>query len=1190
MSNSTCPSTHKPVDPVPFYTSGNLNFKAHDVGWIICGFFTLIASVTSFWLIWKHLTYYTCPQQQRHIVRMLFMVPIYAIVSLLSYIFYHQAIYYQTIRDCYEAVVITSFFYLLLQYVGDTPAEQHEVFRMVKLKKWFWPLGFWKYRPDGLHFLWIMKISILQYAIVRPVCTLVAVGLQYFGLYCLESWEPWFGHIYITIAISISVSVAMYCIIQFYLPIQEELKPYSPVLKFLAVKSVVFLTFWQDSFLSILVYFGAIKQSQYMTAADIQVGINALLETFEMCIFAFLHIKAFTYVVYRPKDRKRTTRKFKALLDVFDYRDWYYQMRQSSRYMAARSKGRDYSIVEDIRREKYSHLEKALGRDRWSHLQSEWSAGKQNVPTFWKPGCEQGEDDTSTNLDSDTEKTASTRVGEGMKPRSRNTSSMRAEDETEKRMPRGNLAMRPDYDPENDDEDGPIDELSDHQSLLQSNKMSRLLPTLPRVDVASIRAPSSRMERHPELSQYHSTALEEDFEEKDDGQSRSVDVPDDIFIPRKGGRARKEASLGLGAFWRQFRERISGSQAEPIEQHEEDEVAEIDVFLPPTSSHESKSDASQSAIRSQDSPLTQIIRNHGQEIPVPLDATSAKIGQTTIGRTDAIANAIQRQKSDRAYITSMPVNQEPRSIADAYIPKVQSPDPPVQNVPLRAPVPRKSVGDIESVAPSISMWSSSAQDHKRSKSITKSSEPVKLTENALKAAGLAPTSTAGQSNLGFEKSVVSLSTAELQRQLLAKEQKRSSLTAKGPKGKRIAVVLPGALSPEGLPAVEPVKVQGQSSVSDVPASLRPASQPPTPAVNRESRIRFSEIKQPMPDPKDDPEAEIPQVSGWVVAGGKSLKQIREMEEEAKRKREEEERRQKEKQRRLAFEHQQRQRQQHPQAAGRPRAYSRDSNMPQRQSDNEPSSSSRTRRISAPAVPEATDNSKRFSFSKSSKKEKASVPPPLPAPSQLSGMDVHNVLFAGAEVSMSQRQSNSQSHIRPQPSRQRHQSQPSQTLNQIQVGSIVSRREVFNAMAPAPAPMPQYYPHAVRQAPPSNIVRPPMMQPIRQQSNSINRAPPAWPAPPPSNAVGSRSMSWQQQSIVYAPQPQPTQPQRSFSGTQTSYDPYTGEPRSSANQGYSMRLPHPRHSLPQDSQRLSYNHNEKSIRGETREGFQFDYID
>ena len=213
-----------------------------------------------------------------------------------------------------------------------------------------------------------------------------------------------------------------------------------------------------------------------------------------------------------------------------------------------------------------------------------------------------------------------------------------------------------------------------------------------------------------------------------------------------------------------------------------------------------------------------------------------------------------------------------------------------------------------------------------------------------------------------------------------------------------------------------------------------------------------------------------------------------------------------------------------------------------------------------------------------------MPPPLPAPSQLSGLDVHNVLFAGADAaSMGQRQSNSQSQTRSNyPNRQRHQSQPSQTLSQIQVGSIVSRREVFNAMAPVPAPMPHYHPHAVRPIPPSNFVRPSMMQSVpRKHFSSINRAPPAWPVPPPSNAIGSRNMSWQQQGRNYTPRPHPTQPQRSYSSTQTSYDPYTGEPR---NPAYSVQRPQPRHSLPQQS------YNQRGLREETREGFQFDYID
>ncbi len=229
MVNMTCPVIpDKPSDPKPFFDNGNIDFKAHDVGWIVCGFMALVATISSAWLIWKHLTYYTCPQQQRHIVRLLIMVPIYAIVSFMSYLFYEQALYYQTIRDCYEAVLVTSFFYLIVAYTGDTRAEQHAVFRNLELQDrfWVWPLGSWKYKPDGLHFLWIMKICVLQYAIIRPLCTFVAVGTEYFGYYCLHSWMPWFTHVWCAFFISISVTVAMYCLIQLYMPIRKFVDPY----------------------------------------------------------------------------------------------------------------------------------------------------------------------------------------------------------------------------------------------------------------------------------------------------------------------------------------------------------------------------------------------------------------------------------------------------------------------------------------------------------------------------------------------------------------------------------------------------------------------------------------------------------------------------------------------------------------------------------------------------------------------------------------------------------------------------------------------------------------------------------------------------------------------------------------------------------------------------------------------------
>ena len=73
-----------------------------------------------------------------------------------------EALYFQLLRDCYEAVVIASFFSLLLYYLGDNEQEHALVFKNVQFKKWIWPLGRWRYKPSGPRFLSIMQWSIGQ--------------------------------------------------------------------------------------------------------------------------------------------------------------------------------------------------------------------------------------------------------------------------------------------------------------------------------------------------------------------------------------------------------------------------------------------------------------------------------------------------------------------------------------------------------------------------------------------------------------------------------------------------------------------------------------------------------------------------------------------------------------------------------------------------------------------------------------------------------------------------------------------------------------------------------------------------------------------------------------------------------------------------------------------------------------------
>ncbi|KIM33900.1 hypothetical protein M408DRAFT_55162, partial [Serendipita vermifera MAFF 305830] len=330
------------------------------VGWIVASFFAIVATAVSIWLIVKHLTWYTKPKQQRQIVRLLLMVPIYSIISCGAYFFWNHAVYLALIRDAYEGIILAAFFYLLLQYLAPTPAEQKEYFRTYKLEKWAWPFGWVKRKPDGLYFLQLMKWSILQYCWIRPLTSLSAVILNMAGIYCEASWSPRFGSVWILIIVSISVSVAMFCLIQFYLAISDRIKQHRPILQLFSIKAIIFLMFWQSAFLSALHSMDVIKDTKYMTAIDINVGFAALLQTFEMVLFAFLHVKCFSYVPYRQPLRSQQTPKGASFRHALNFSDFWRETRDGSVYMWRTARGKEAEF--EARRR--THFERAMGKSR----------------------------------------------------------------------------------------------------------------------------------------------------------------------------------------------------------------------------------------------------------------------------------------------------------------------------------------------------------------------------------------------------------------------------------------------------------------------------------------------------------------------------------------------------------------------------------------------------------------------------------------------------------------------------------------------------------------------------------------------------------------------------------------------------------------------------------------------------------
>ncbi|KAJ1961827.1 hypothetical protein GGI12_003025 [Dipsacomyces acuminosporus] len=317
-------------------------FNAHKVGWIIAGVFSLVATVISAIHIASHLRNYTVPRQQRQIVRIILMIPIYSIISFLSYRFYREAPYYKAVRDCYEAFAIASFYMLLLQYIGDSTAEQKRAMLSKRGLKWTFPLNCFTMNPAGRRTFVLLKWGIMQYVIISPTDTFITIITHARGVFCPDSMRPKYAHLWIAIIDFISISVAMYALVSLYRVIKEDIKQDKPLIKFLAIKAIVFITFWEGFIIS---WLGSnnihvIKGTKYWSKDNVVDGLTALIICVEMVLFALLFIKAFPVEPYHRADGIQRTSTKRAFLDSLNFVDFFVEIWYQLRWLVAPITGR----------------------------------------------------------------------------------------------------------------------------------------------------------------------------------------------------------------------------------------------------------------------------------------------------------------------------------------------------------------------------------------------------------------------------------------------------------------------------------------------------------------------------------------------------------------------------------------------------------------------------------------------------------------------------------------------------------------------------------------------------------------------------------------------------------------------------------------------------------------------------------
>ncbi|WWC68674.1 uncharacterized protein I206_102607 [Kwoniella pini CBS 10737] len=366
---------HSPSIQLPSYGAGD-----HLPVWLLalCGSFTAVATGVSIMSITLQLKNYRKPTLQRAVVRIMVMVPLYAISSLIAIFSLEAAFFIDAIRDLYEAFVIYTFLQLLITYLGGERSLLILLHGRPPIPHPF-PVNLFL-RPMDVSDPWSLlslKRGVLQYVQVKPLLVLATVILKVTGKYREGDFAIDSGYTYISIVYNTSICLSLYCLAMFWVAVNNDLKPFRPVPKFLCVKGILFFSFWQSIGISFLVAVKAIKRvGAYTDREHMSLALVDSLVCFEMPIFAIAHQYAFQASDYIDQQHMYAARLpfIYALRDAFGLKDVWEDTKDT-----LKGRGVSYQAYEPAE----GGLHYGLGRQRRIRAGLRYSKGGK--AKYWMP-------------------------------------------------------------------------------------------------------------------------------------------------------------------------------------------------------------------------------------------------------------------------------------------------------------------------------------------------------------------------------------------------------------------------------------------------------------------------------------------------------------------------------------------------------------------------------------------------------------------------------------------------------------------------------------------------------------------------------------------------------------------------------------------------------------------------------------
>ena len=249
----------------------------------IAGGFVAGATILSIRQIRGHLAHSQQRAMRNHTVRILLMVPVYAIESWVALFLSSDAslqewaIVPKIMRESFEAFVLFSFMQLTTTYLGGPVPLARALEASGTVTPHPWPLccvAPWR----GATFVYRTLTGTLQYIPASVLVMFISLVSAVAGVYKEGDFSSDSPYLYCALIMNFSQMYALYCLVLFYMGTRMELKPIRPLPKFLCIKGVVFFTWWQGLLISIM------EHNDFIISRGQNMGMT--VQNFIICIGA----------------------------------------------------------------------------------------------------------------------------------------------------------------------------------------------------------------------------------------------------------------------------------------------------------------------------------------------------------------------------------------------------------------------------------------------------------------------------------------------------------------------------------------------------------------------------------------------------------------------------------------------------------------------------------------------------------------------------------------------------------------------------------------------------------------------------------------------------------------------------------------------------------------------------------------